>query len=174
MSALEAAARSIEQAESLDALASRIQSLGGGLLEDAPALDAFLGGEWLGHPMHPPASQLPLGAWLMSTVLDVVDGERHQGAVDLLNLLGILTAVPTVASGAHDWLPTTGEARRIGLVHALTMDATLVLFIAALVQRRRGERRRGRRLALLAAATAGAGAYLGGHLVFRLGVGRER
>ena len=51
------------------------------------------------------------------------------------------------------------------------MDATLGLFVAALVKRRRGDRRTARRLALAGTALAGTGAYLGGHLVFRMGVG---
>ena len=53
------------------------------------------------------------------------------------------------------------------------MDVTLGLFGAAWVARRRGHRRTARRLALAGTALVGAGAYLGGHLVYRLGVGVE-
>ena len=68
---------------------------------------------------------------------------------------------------------TTGAATRVAIVHAGTMDVTLALFSMAWVRHRRGNRRGARRLALAGVATAGVGAYLGGHLVYRLGVGVE-
>ncbi|MGH3361737.1 MAG: DUF2231 domain-containing protein [Nocardioides sp.] len=173
MSLLAATAQRIGQVRGLDAAAEWAQSYAE-VLTESPQLDAVLGGDWLGHPVHPVASQLPIGAWTMGTLLDVADGERYAGAVDLLTLVGVVAALPTVATGAHDWVSTTGPARRVGLVHALTMDTTLALFVAATVVRRRGDRVKGRKLALAGAATAAAGGFLGGHLAFALGVGRRR
>lgn len=173
MSRLAAAADRIGRTQFLDVPARAIQRVAR-KTNDQPTLDAVLGGDWLGHPLHPLAAQLPLGAWSSAVLLDLVDGEGNAGAVDLLTLAGILTALPAAASGAHDWALATGPGRRVGLVHAATVDTALVLFVSALVARRRGDRKKGRRLALAGFGTVVAGGYLGGHLAYALGVGERR
>jgi uncharacterized membrane protein len=173
MSLLESFARRIEDARVLDPLADYSRSLSQDKFNDSSTLDDLLGGEWLGHRVHPVAVQVPMGAWLMAVLLDLVDGEKHAAAVDALLLTGCVTAVPTAITGAHDLATTTGAATRVAIVHAGTMDVTLALFSMAWVRHRRGNRRGARRLALAGVATAGVGAYLGGHLVYRLGVGVE-
>ncbi len=134
-------------------------------------LDDALGGAWLGHRVHPVVVQVPMGAWLMAVLLDLADGEKHAAAVDTLLATGCVAAIPTAITGAHDLATTTGAATRVAVVHAGVMDAALGLFAMAWVKHRRGDRRAARRLALAGAGVAGAGAYLGGHLVYRLGVG---
>lgn len=171
MSVLESVARSIEDADGMEPVAEQFRAKARAALVEPDALDDLLGGDWLGHPLHPVAAQVPLGAWLMATLLDVTGSERHAAAVDALLLTGCLAAVPTALAGAHDLATTSGGATRVGLVHAATMDITLALFATALVKRRRGGRRKARRLLLAGTAVAGAGAYLGGHLAYRLGVG---
>ncbi len=173
VSRAEQAVRRIERAEGIDALADRVRAGAQDALVAPPGLDRLLGGDWLGHRVHPVAAQVPLGAWLMATLLDVTGSEKHAAAVDALLLTGCLSALPTAITGAHDLATTSGSETRVALVHAIAMDATLALFVTALVKRRRGDRRAARRLALAGTALAGAGAYLGGHLVFRMGVGVE-
>lgn len=171
VSRAERAVRLIERAEGIDVLATRVRAGAHEVLVDPPALDHLLGGGWLGHRVHPVAAQVPLGAWMMATLLDLTGSEKHAAAVDTLLLTGCLSALPTALTGAHDLATTAGSQTRVALVHAIAMDATLGLFVAALVKRRRGDRRTARRLALAGTALAGAGAYLGGHLVYRMGVG---
>jgi nitrite reductase/ring-hydroxylating ferredoxin subunit len=84
--------------------------------------------------------------------------------------------LPTAASGLADWLDTAHEprSRRVGIVHAATNSAALACYATSLVLR--GRDRRG---AASVASGAGAlllagGGYLGGHLVFRLGLGVDR
>ena len=173
MSLLESVARRIEDAEAFDPVADVVRDATYALVVAPPALDRLLGGEWLGHRVHPVAVQAPMGAWLMAVLLDLVDGEKHAAAVDALLLTGCVTAVPTAITGAHDLATTTGAATRVAVVHAGVMDAALGLFAVAWIKHRRGDRRAARRLALAGAGVAGAGAYLGGHLVYRLGVGVE-
>lgn len=36
----------------------------------------FLNGTWLGHPLHPALTDLTLGSWTASTLLDLADGGR--------------------------------------------------------------------------------------------------
>ncbi|QIK76304.1 DUF2231 domain-containing protein [Nocardioides piscis] len=167
----ESLVRRIEAASGLDGIAETVRASAYDALVEPQALDELLGGAWLGHRVHPVAVQVPMGAWLMATLLDVVGSERHAAAVDTLLLTGCLAALPSAVTGVHDLATTSGAQTRVGLVHAAAMDATLGLFAVALVKRRRGDRRGARRLMLAGTAVAGAGAYLGGHLVYRLGVG---
>lgn len=161
----------IERAGGMDVVAGRVRAAAHAALVDPPDIDHLLGGAWLGHRVHPLAAQAPLGAWVMATLLDLTGSDKHAPAVDVLLLTGCVCALPTALTGAHDLATTSGGQTRVALVHAITMDVTLGLFAAALVKRRRGDRRTARRLALAGTALAGAGAYLGGHLVFRMGVG---
>lgn len=171
MSVLESVAREIEDTEALDRWADFAREKTHAALVAPDAVDSLLGGDWLGHRVHPVAAQAPLGAWMMATLLDLTGAERHEAAVDTLLLTGIVAALPTAITGAHDLGTTSGAATRVALVHAATMYGTLGLFTASWWKRRRGDRRRARRLAVAGTVVAGAGAYLGGHLTYRLAVG---
>lgn len=173
MSLLETLARRIEDADGLDTAADLARSTAHDRLVAPATVDALLGGAWLGHRVHPVAAQVPLGAWGMAVLLDLAGSERYAAAVDTLLATGCLAALPTALTGAHDLGTTSGSATRVALVHAGTMDASLGLLAIAWVKHRRGDRRAARRLALSGIAVAGAGAWLGGHLVYRLGVGVE-
>lgn len=168
---LESLARRIEHARGLAGPADRVRESAHDTLVSNERLDWLLGGDWLGHRVHPVAAQVPMGAFMMATLLDLAGTEEHARAVDALTLVGILSALPTALTGAHDLATTDGGATRVALVHAAGMDATLLLFLAAHHARRRGDRRKGRRRALLGTAVASGSAYLGGHMVYRLGVG---
>src|SRR5215831_1500962 len=56
----------------------------------------FLHGTWLGHPLHPALTDLPLGAWSASLMMDIVSSSRNEvarkGADFTLNL-GLLGAL---------------------------------------------------------------------------------
>jgi nitrite reductase/ring-hydroxylating ferredoxin subunit len=134
----------------------------------------LLSGTWLGHALHPILTDLPIGAWTSSLVLDWVGGARARPAADTLLAVGILTAVPASLTGAADWGDTQPKERRVGLAHAVANTLALALFSGSLVARRRGRRLRGRVLSLAGAGALGAGGYLGGHLVFARGLGVDR
>ncbi len=133
-----------------------------------------LSGVWLGHPLHPMLTDLPIGFWTSSFMLDLVGGKRGAAASQRLVGLGILSAVPTAAAGLSDWSDTIGEERRIGTVHAAANVAALWLYTWSWFARRAGRRKAGVTLGLLGATAASAGGYLGGHLVYRQGVGADR
>ena len=88
--------------------------------------------------------------------------------------LGLVTALPTAASGLADWSDTIGEERRLGLAHAAGNIVAVVLYGLSLVSRLRGRRAKGVLLSFLGAGAATAGAYLGGHLAWRKGVNVSR
>jgi nitrite reductase/ring-hydroxylating ferredoxin subunit len=134
----------------------------------------LLSGTDLGHPLHPVLTDLPIGAWMMSALLDAVGGPAAEGAADLLVTAGVVAAVPTAAAGLNDWSDTVGPPTRVGLVHAAVNTTALSLYLASLVARVRGRRRGGKALGLAGLGVLTGGAYLGGHLSFVMGVNVNR
>jgi hypothetical protein len=57
----------------------------------------------IGHPLHPILTDLPIGAWSMAALLDLLGGTASAPAADILVSVGITTAVPTAAAGLNDW-----------------------------------------------------------------------
>ncbi len=135
-----------------------------------PAKD-LLTGRWLGHPVHPMLTDIPIGSFTSASFLDILGGKRARPAADALIGLGLLSAVPTVAAGLTDWSDTHEQDSRIGLVHAAANAAGLVLYGASFVARRRGQRVSGVALALAGMGVMTIGGYLGGQLGYSRGVG---
>src|SRR5215475_6042113 len=126
----------------------------------------FLNGVWLGHPLHPALVQVPLGAWVSASVLDGM--RRTDRSATTLVGLGTASALPAAAAGWADWSTLGPNERRVGLVHAAINISVVGLQAASFVARLTGHRRRGRILSLSALTIASSGAYLGGHLTYRL------
>jgi uncharacterized membrane protein len=170
----------------LNALAARLESLealdGPGrtagravraLLPDGARKDV-LSGAWLGHALHPILTDIPIGVWTSSVLLDWMGGKGSRAGADRLVLTGVLAAGATVATGWSDWADAeqaNAAARRSGLVHAAANATATALMTASYVARKRGARGRGRLLSLAGSAALGAGGWLGGHLSYTLGVG---
>jgi uncharacterized membrane protein len=139
-----------------------------------PVKDALSGASWLGHPAHPLLTDVTIGAFTSAVLLDLVGGKKGHAAAKTLIRIGILSALPTAATGASDWSETSGKDRRIGAVHAASNTAALMFMIASLRARKRGHGMVGRLLALTGAGAMGAGGYLGGHLSYARGVGVKK
>jgi uncharacterized membrane protein len=165
---LEAMAERLEQADGLDGVAAKVQGLLRKAVPQGPVED-LLRGRPIGHPVHPALVAVPIGAWTSALVLDLVHGDA--GAARKLTALGCVSAIPTAAAGATDWLSTHGAPRRVGLVHGLVNDAALMLFLLSWRARRRGSRGSGFVLSMLGGGLLGAGGWLGGHLAYSQGVG---
>ena len=163
----------VATAEVLDRVGKPVSSKVGDVLGHGPVKDA-LSGTWLGHPLHPMLTDVPIGFWTSSFVLDIAGGRRGRPAADRLLGLGILSALPTAASGLSDWSDTIGEDRRVGVAHAIANNVALVLYSWSWLARKRGRRGKGLVLGFLGAAAASGGGYLGGHLVYRQGVNTDR
>ena len=142
------------------------------------SLKNFLHGTWLGHPLHPVLTDVPLGAWTAAFVLDVMEAtapwyrrrQYAQGA-DACIAIGIAGAAGAAVTGLTDWTGTDGAPRRKGLVHAALNTTALACYVGSLVLRRRGHRSEARALAYVGAGVVTAGAYLGGSLVYKDRVG---
>jgi uncharacterized membrane protein len=135
----------------------------------------FLRGAWFGHPLHPAITDVPLGAWTVALVFDLMaeGNERKEcaRASETAVVIGLIGAVGSAVTGLTDWSDTGGRARRVGMMHGLLNAGATALYGASLWLRRRERRRAGRNLAYLGYTASMASAYLGGHLVFRESVG---
>jgi nitrite reductase/ring-hydroxylating ferredoxin subunit/uncharacterized membrane protein len=169
----------VESQTWLDKLASPIQNL---LLtffgrpgQPGRKLKDILNGTWLGHALHPVFTDVPLGAWSGTTLLDCVwladeDGGIARGA-DLTLLLGLAGATGAVVTGLTDWSDLDGTDRRVGFMHGLLNGSITLMYLTSLVLRLTGLRRAG-----IAFSTSGYlvslfSAYLGGELSFAKGIG---
>jgi nitrite reductase/ring-hydroxylating ferredoxin subunit len=169
--ARELIAEKIEEVDGLDTVAEPLQKAVQSVVPQDSALKDVLSGTWLGHPAHPPLTDVVIGAWTSALALDLVGGDRTEQAAERLIGIGILAAVPTALTGASDFADVRGGDRRIGTVHALGNTTALLLHAASWAARRRGHRTRGVALSALGYAAATFSAWLGGHLSFGKGVG---
>jgi nitrite reductase/ring-hydroxylating ferredoxin subunit/uncharacterized membrane protein len=135
-----------------------------------------LHGVWLGHPLHPVLTDLPIGAWTTGLVLDAVAAANHDRgmarAADVAIAVGLAGAAGAAVTGLTDWSETEGRSRRTGLVHGLLNIAATTLYATALVLRKRGSRAAGQTCALAGYSIAAGAAWFGGDLVYgqRIGV----
>jgi nitrite reductase/ring-hydroxylating ferredoxin subunit/uncharacterized membrane protein len=142
----------------IDLLGNGVRALPLGRGRDA------LHGTWLGHPVHPPMVQLPIGSWMSAAILDIRGRPREAG---LLVGVGLATAAPAALAGAVDWAELHRQQQRVGIVHATANITAVGLYTASLVCRLQGRHGKGRAYGFLGLAAVGAGGVLGGHLAYR-------
>lgn len=164
---------SIEQAKFLDSPSEAVATAASTVLKQGPVKDT-LTGSWLGHPLHPVLTDLPVGMWMSALLLDVLGGKAARKAADTLIGWGIICAVPTAITGVADWVDTIEEERRVGFVHAIGNVTATLLYARSYMARKRGSREEGLMMSLLGAGALTIAAYLGGHLSYRLGAGVDR
>jgi nitrite reductase/ring-hydroxylating ferredoxin subunit/uncharacterized membrane protein len=158
----------LEDADWLDPAAKKVRKVVKRVIRPKWARDV-LHGVPIGHPVHPLAVQVPLGAWISAAVLDAFPGNDRAAAV--LIGVGTGTAVPSAVAGFTDWTQLHPQQQRVGLVHAAANITATSLYAASLVARAQGRRGSGKVLAYLGLAVVGAGGFLGGHLTYRQAAG---
>jgi uncharacterized membrane protein len=168
----------IEEQDALAPLEESAQTAVRSAYESAGETGQFikdaLHGKWLGHPFHAMITDVPVGSWTTAAVLDVLEvnaGERYAAGADAAIALGLTSAVAAAISGITDWSETQGSARRVGITHGLLNVTTALIYMGSLAARKSGRRTLGRWLGFSGFTTLMAGAYLGGELSYKLGVG---
>ena len=170
--------RLTEQQQWLEDLAETIQPVVQDTLDQlGDGVKDLLHGKWLGHPLHPVLTDVPVGAWTVALAIDAIelmsDDEDVGGVADFAVGVGLAGALGAAVTGAADWSETDGNARRVGMLRALLNVAATGLYATSLVMRCGGARRAGIGVSMLGYAIASASAYLGGHLVFGESIGVE-
>jgi nitrite reductase/ring-hydroxylating ferredoxin subunit/uncharacterized membrane protein len=156
-----------------DPLAARLQPLIRRAVSPPPIRNV-LDGVWLGTPLHPALTDVPVGAWTTALLLDggsVLSGDEALGAAaDRALAVGTIAAVPAAVTGLNDLRDLVGQSRRIAMVHALLNVVGLSLSTASLAYRHAGRRGLARGLSGLGFLTSSTAAHLGGKLSFALGI----
>jgi uncharacterized membrane protein len=102
---------------------------------------------WAGKPLHPPLTDVPVGAYVLAAAFDVISfagGDDQTWARDFYRAAsfvligGAAVSVFAVFTGFWDWLRSTEkgtQARRTANAHALTMITVTVLVAVGIAVR---------------------------------------
>jgi len=172
--------RFIDRQRWLEPVADFLQKVVGGFYKvlGAPGhgLKTFIHGTWLGHPLHPVITDIPLGAWTLAVLFDIIylfnRTTTWTTAADLSIIIGVVAALAAAVTGYTDWNETIDRERRVGVAHGLINTLVLIIYVASLIVRGAGANRGlGIVLALVGYALVISAAYLGGEMVFSIGTG---
>jgi nitrite reductase/ring-hydroxylating ferredoxin subunit/uncharacterized membrane protein len=139
-------------------------------------LKTLANGTWLGHPLHPVLTDIPIGAWTLAILFDIIYLIRGThgwiSAADLTIFVGLLGALGAAITGYTDWSDTFGRERRVGIAHGLLNTVVIVVYLVSLIIRvTHGSRGVAIVLALIGYGIVITAAFLGGDLVFSIGTG---
>jgi nitrite reductase/ring-hydroxylating ferredoxin subunit/uncharacterized membrane protein len=128
----------------------------------------FLNGTWLGHSVHVALTDLPIGAFTLVIVFDVL-GLAEASLVALL--VGVLATVAAAVAGYADYADTDDRAHDRATLHSTLMLVALVLYLVSLATRigAIGVPPLGLVLSIVGYLVVTAGAYVGGDVVYALG-----
>jgi nitrite reductase/ring-hydroxylating ferredoxin subunit/uncharacterized membrane protein len=138
-----------------------------------PLLKDALYGTWLGHPLHPAVTDVPVGCWTSSLILDIAGMEKGADITLKVGTIGALGAALTGVAQWHD-VQNLEEPRRLGTLHAMLNITATTLYVASWILRSRGARPAGIALSLTGYGLASVSAMLGADLSYRLGIGVSR
>jgi uncharacterized membrane protein len=145
---------------------------------------------WAGKPLHPPLTDIPVGAYVLAATFDVISAVGHEEAwardfyraASFTLIAGAAVSVLAALTGFWDWLRSTEagtQARRTANAHAWTMLTVTGLVLAGIAVRVFAfwdePSTPGLALALtvVAAALTALGGTIGGSLVFDYGFNVE-
>ena len=101
---------------------------------------------WAGKPLHPPLTDIPVGAYMLAAAFDTISAVGHDEewardfyrAASFALIGGAAVSVLAAATGFWDWLRSTEpgtQARRTANAHAITMVTVTVLIVTAIAVR---------------------------------------
>jgi uncharacterized membrane protein len=134
----------------------------------------------MGHPIHPILVPFPLGLLTTSVIFDIVHlvtgGARWAEISFWMIAVGVIGGLLAAVFGLIDWLaiPSGTRAKAIGLGHGLSNVVMVALFASSWLLRTGAPGDPGVLpivLSFLGVGLASLGGFLGGELVFRMGIG---
>jgi len=101
---------------------------------------------WAGKPLHPPLTDIPVGAYVLAAAFDVISAVGHNEvwardfyrAASFTLIGGAAVSVFAALTGFWDWLRSTEkgtQARRTANAHAWTMVTVTVLILVGIAVR---------------------------------------
>ena len=161
-----------------DGLQQLIQVVIGSHRKPPRRLKSLLNGTWFGHPLHPVITDVPITAWMLTAIFDIIWLISHTSWAALgafvTVIVGLLGALGAIVTGLTDWSDTYGSERRVGLNHALFNASATILYIISFILRLLAGPGDGVAAAILGfvglICVLYAG-YLGGEMVFTKGTG---
>jgi len=101
---------------------------------------------WAGKPLHPPLTDIPVGAYVIAAVLDIISiaGQDEEWARDYFRaatfvlIAGAAVSLFTALTGFWDWLRSTEpgtQVRREANAHAWTMITVTVIVLVDIALR---------------------------------------
>ncbi|AZS36082.1 hypothetical protein CVS47_00681 [Microbacterium lemovicicum] len=95
-----------------------------------------------GHPFHPIAIIIPIGAWVAAIIFDILaltgdDASAFAVGARILIIIGLIGSVAAALLGVIDWfgLPPGTTARATGTTHMVLNLAVMCLFLVSLLLR---------------------------------------
>src|SRR5258706_6062722 len=81
-------------------------------------LKSLLHGTWFGHPLHPVITDVPIAAWMLTAIFDIIWLIAHTSwaayGAFVTVIVGLLGALGAIVTGLADWSDTYGTERRGG------------------------------------------------------------
>ena len=163
-----------EEMKSLDKPAEQVSARVRRFIGSSPGrkrVGDFLHGNWLGHPLHPMLTDLPIGFWTAASTLDLagLGRKKSSAAATSCVAIGVMASLPTAAAGLMDWHHLSGKTKRVGAGHALLNSAALGCYVLSLISRLSGGSGRG--FGFLGLGIVTASGYLGADLIYDSKVG---
>jgi len=135
----------------------------------------LLHGTWMGHPLHSVLTDMTIGAWVFSFVLDLLSLSNQskgiQRSADTLLNIGNISATTTALAGLTDYSTIPERAVTTGATHGLLNTLALGTSLASALLRKKGKRGQGILFSSLSSGILLISAWLGGELAYRYKVG---
>lgn len=170
--------QTLAESSAIKGLATAIQKLMTAIFNTPlRPLKTFLSGTWLGHPLHPVLTDVPVGGWTAAILFDLlalIFGVKTLGLASGIAIgLGVLGALGAIVTGFADWKDVDPPELAVGITHAIINIAATILFAISFFVLWANNWTIGWGdfvPAILGYLTVSVGAFIGGSLVFRQGV----
>lgn len=162
-----------------DQLQTLVKDVVGSNKNPPRTLKSFLNGTWFGHPLHPVLTDVPIVAWLLTSLFDLIwllapASFWVVSASRVTLIIGLLGALAAAATGLTDWSDSYGAERTVGMTHALFNAAATVLYFLSLIFRLvvgPGDSFLAALFGFVGLGCVIYASYLGGEMVFTKGTG---
>jgi nitrite reductase/ring-hydroxylating ferredoxin subunit/uncharacterized membrane protein len=142
------------------------------LYKPVPVIKDLLNGVWLGHPLHPAITDVPIGAYVVALVLDF-SGQRSAATAAIG--VGIVFMLVAALAGYADYIDLENKPRRFGTIHSSLMLIALVFYVVSFVMRLGATPSPAEVwLSVIGFLIVITSAYVGGELVYNLGTQVDR